>query len=411
LTRSTRILLLTQWFEPEPALKGLSFARGLRERGFEVEVLTGFPNFPTGTLYDGYTLKFHERTVVEGIPVHRAYLYPSHDRSPVRRSLNYLSFGAFATIVGMLKLTRPDVIYAYHPPASVGWAGALLARFFDAPLVLDVQDLWPDTVASSGMMSGGVMMSILGAACRLEYESADHIVALSAGMAALLADRGADPRRTSVIHNWAVESRLDAAPDAKNQRAASDSLSGRFSVLFAGQMGEAQGLDVVLDAAELSPSITWVFLGGGSARGRLEQSARDRKLANVRFVDRVPMESVGAWLAAAGALLVNLSADPLYAASIPSKLQAYLRAGRPVLIAARGDAADMVLAARAGVACPPGDPRALADAAERLASMTPAERATLSANGTKYYMDHLSFAVGADKFAALFRDLAAGRAA
>ena len=140
-----RILMLTQWFDPEPAFKGLTFARKLMERGHEVEVLTGFPNYPAGKLYPGYRLRLWQRESVDGISIVRVPLYPSHDRSVVRRAWNYLSFALAATILGPALVGRPDVIYAYHPPGTVGLPALALSRWFSAPVVYDVNDLWPDT--------------------------------------------------------------------------------------------------------------------------------------------------------------------------------------------------------------------------------------------------------------------------
>lgn len=399
-----RLLICTQWFDPEPTPKGLSFAAALQQRGFEVEVLTGFPNYPEGRVYPGYRLRPYQRESFDGVNVHRVWLYPSHDRSAVRRGINYMSFAASAVVAGLTKVARPDVVYAYQPP-TVGWAGALLASRFQAPLVIDVQDLWPETVASSGMMRSGFAMRALEAACRWEYRRADRVVALSDGMADLLEARGVARERLRVIRNWADERRLTSSYDAAARDRARSIIGNGFSVLFAGQMGEAQGLGNALEAAALAPEIRWVFLGGGTDRRRLEEVARARALGNVSFVERVPMSEVSAWLDAAGALLVHLSDDPLYLASIPSKTQAYMLAGRPVLMAAAGDAAALVTDANAGIACAPGSPHVLAAAARRLAEMTSTERERLGANGREYYQRELAFSIGVGLFAKLFHEV------
>ncbi len=400
-----RLLICTQWFDPEPSLKGLGFAKGLAARGFQVEVLTGFPNYPGGRVYPGYKLRPYQREVVEGIVVHRCWLYPSHDRSPVRRTLNYLSFMLSAGILGLRKTERPDIVYGYHPPATTGWLAAWLANWFGSMLVLDVQDLWPDTLSSSGMMQPGPAWRLLDALCRWEYRRADRIVALSTGMAHLLRERGVSQSRVCVIRNWADESRLAARGQSTKKSEQLPISRNSFSILFAGQMGEAQGLDTILRAAELTPHIAWDFLGDGSERGRLEQLAQERGLANVSFYPRVRIEEVGAWLEAAGALLVHLKDDPLFEASIPSKTQAYLRVGRPILMAVHGDAADIVLAAGAGLVANPGDPQSIGEAARRMEAMPLAQRDLMGANGRAYYQRELSMDIGLDRFAALFRGM------
>ncbi|MDQ6770854.1 MAG: glycosyltransferase family 4 protein [Gemmatimonadota bacterium] len=404
IDRAKRLLICTQWFDPEPTPKGFSFAAALHQRGFEVDVLTGFPNYPEGRVYPGYRLRPYERESFGGVNVHRVWLYPSHDRSAVRRGINYLSFAASVVVAGLTKVPRPNLVYAYHPPPTVGWAGALLASRFRAPLVIDVQDLWPETVASSGMMRSGFAMRALEVGCLWEYRRADRVVALSSGMADLLEARGVPRKRLRVIRNWADERRLSSSWETAVRERARTTIGNGFSVLFAGQMGQAQSLGNALESAALTPEIRWVFMGGGTDRARLERMAGERALANVSFVDRVPLSEVGAWLEAAGALLVHLSDDPLYAASIPSKTQAYLLAGRPVLMAAAGDAAALVADANAGVTCAPGRPERLAAAARRLAEMTPVERDRLGANGHAYYKRELAFSVGVDAFAQLFHE-------
>lgn len=399
-----RILFLTQWFDPEPTPKGLSFSTALAENGFDIEVLTGFPNYPEGRIYNGYKLIPHQIERHGNVVVHRSWLYPSHDRSSIKRAANYLSFLVSALLCGLTKITPPDLIYAYHPPATVGAVGALLARYFNVPLILDVQDLWPDTVLSSGMMGNGLAMRTLDSACRWEYKQADIVVTPSRQIADILASRGVEHTRLRVVYNWADEARINTPSDSANADLARDVLGNSFSILFAGQMGEAQGLENVVHAAAMTPQIKWVFLGNGTARPRLESTVQEQRLENVKFVDRVPMSAVNAWLKAAGALLVHLSPDPLYFASIPSKTQAYMLAGRPILMVANGAAAELVDNARAGVVCQPGNTRELANAAERLASMSELDRERLGENGRNYYQSSLSFDVGVDSLVRVFRE-------
>ena len=126
---ATRVLLFTQWFDPEPTFKGLVFARELVRQGFEVEVLTGFPNYPGGKVYPGYKIKWLQRETIDGVAITRVPLYPSHDTSALGRVFNYLSFSFSALLYGLFKAKKPDVIYAYHPPLTTGITAVLL-RFF-----------------------------------------------------------------------------------------------------------------------------------------------------------------------------------------------------------------------------------------------------------------------------------------
>lgn len=206
-----RILILGQFFTPEPDFKGLPFAQALRDRGHEVEVLTGFPNYPGGRVYPGYRVRPWQREVMDGITVNRVALYPSHDRSTVRRAANYLSFALSAATLGPLLVRKPDVAYVYHPPATVGLPAIALRAWHGCPLVYDIQDLWPDTVFSSGMVRRRWIASALDRWCRLVYAHVDRLVVLSPGFRETLIARGVAAEKIDVIYNWADEGSLRSA--------------------------------------------------------------------------------------------------------------------------------------------------------------------------------------------------------
>lgn len=200
-----RILYLSQWFWPEPDTRGLKVVKDLQARGYEVEVLTGFPNYPSGKLAQGYRLAPYKRDRIEGVTVHRVFLYPSHDRSSLGRALNYLSFFLSAFVFCLVQARRFDLIYVYHPPITTGLAAALAGLVWRKPFLLEVQDLWPDTVAASGMSATETLAYILGPTCRFVYKRAALVLGQSEGMAARLVERGVDPSRADVFFNWADE--------------------------------------------------------------------------------------------------------------------------------------------------------------------------------------------------------------
>jgi glycosyltransferase involved in cell wall biosynthesis len=407
-----KILLLTQWFDPEPAFKGLAFARELVRRGHEVEVLTGFPNYPGGRVYPGHRISIRRRETMEGIPVTRVALYPSHGQSVIRRVANYTSFALTASSVGLMSVRKPDVTYVYHPPATIALPAMAIKMVRRAPFVLDVQDLWPDTLTATGMVGSKAVLGAVSSFCRLAYRSAARIVVLSPGFKQRLIERGVDPRKVEVIFNWSHQSATAAAErDAPILKEAG--IDGRFTVVFAGTMGRAQALSHVLDAASLvaarAPRAQFVFIGGGIERTGLEARARDMALPNVTFLaGRAPAE-VAPLLAAADVLLVHLRDDPLFSITIPSKTQAYMAAGRPVLMAVRGDAAALVREAEAGVCVSPEAPEALAAAVCDLSRLPPEALAKMGARGRAYYLKNLSLAAGVDRFEAVFRAAAQTR--
>lgn len=402
-----RILMITQWFDPEPTFKGLLFARELQKLGHEVEVLTGFPNYPGGKVYPGYRIKPFQREVVEGVPVLRVPLYPSHDQSGVRRAANYLSFAVSASVGGLF-LRRPDVAYVYHPPATVSLPALVLRALKGVPFVYDIQDLWPDTLAATGMMERSALLNTVGSFMSGVYKRAAHIAVLSDGFKGKLMERGVPERQITVIPNWTDEGQIQL-PLHDPQRAAELGFAGKFNVVFAGTMGKAQALDTVLDAAELLresvPEARFVLIGGGVEVEGLQQKAHEKALPNLTFLPRRPPSEIGEILSMADALLVHLKDDPLFAITIPSKTQAYLMTGKPILMGVRGDAARMVEAAGAGLAFDPQDPQALADGIQQLIRLTPAERQQMGLSGRQYYFDHLSLAAGTKQFAHIFEQV------
>ena len=401
-----RILLLTQWFDPEPTFKGLPFARALTARGHSVEVLTGFPNYPGGRVYSGYRIRWRQVEFLDGIRVVRVPLYPSHDGSGLGRVLNYASFAVSAAVLGSLSVSRPDITYVYHPPGTVGFPALAIRALRGAPFVYDVQDLWPDSVAMSGMMSSPRLIRLLGAWCGVVYKASSQLVVLSPGLKSALVARGVPEEKVHVIYNWCDETSIGpSAPDEVLERELG--FYGRFNVVFAGTMGRAQGLEAVLRAAQrlqqAEPKIQFVFVGGGIQVEDLRQTATDLRLDNVRFVPRQPASHIGRILALADVLLVHLKDDPLFTITIPSKTQAYMAAGRPILMAVNGDAADLVREAQCGICCQPGNPESIAGAVGRLAATSEGSRRAMGENGRRFYAERLSLEAGVGRFDEVFR--------
>jgi glycosyltransferase involved in cell wall biosynthesis len=407
-----RILFLTQWFNPEPMFKGLAFAKALRDRGHSVQVLTGFPNYPEGRIYPGYRLRVLQRELLDGIEVIRVPLYPSHDSSGWRRMLNYVSFAFAASLIGPWVVRPADVMYVYHPPATVALPAAVIGKLRGIPFVYDIQDLWPDTLAATGMVRSGVLLRLVGWWCRLTHAMADQLAVPTMGFKSVLSQRGVPNEKVEVIYNWCEEEDIAKGPSSP-AAGVEPASSGRFRVVFAGTIGKAQALESVLKAADIlkkaDPSVQFVFVGGGTEVERLQRLADEMELPNVVFAARRAVAEIGAILKSADVLLVHLRDDPLFAVTIPSKTQAYMAAGRPIVMAVRGDAAELVGRARAGVVCPPEDPEELAKTILGLVH-SPRERLeAMGESGREFYWRELSRSVAVARFEELFRRIAAGR--
>lgn len=403
-----RILILSQWFHPEPNFKGLPFARELAKRGHEVEILTGFPNYPGGKVYQGYRIQLFSRETIDGISIIRVALFPSHDRSSLKRILNYLSFAFFAGFLGPLLVRKADVMYVFHPPPTIGFAAIMIRILRGIPFVYDVQDLWPDSLSATGMIRNKSALGIVSVWCSLVYRFAKAIVVLSPGFKTCLISRGVPAEKIQVLYNWSPDepsgdSNLDGlVPDDSRWR-------DRFNVVFAGNMGPAQSLECVMEAAEKiqhsNPSVQFVLIGTGILVNTLKALAAQKSLPNVLFLPRVSHSEARQLLQKADALLVHLKKDPLFEITIPSKTQAYLAAGRPILIGVEGDAARLVEKAQAGFAFQSEDSGALLNAIEKLLDLSSEEREAMGERGRLYYENNLSRSVSVSEFEKLFAQI------
>lgn len=392
-----RILILTQWYPPEPAMLLQELALSLQARGHQVTVLTGFPNYPAGQLYPGYSVRLRQRETLAGVPVVRVPLYPEHSQSGLRRALNYLSFSLSSTALGPWLVRRPDVLFVYHPPLTIGIPAYVLSRLWRVPFVYQIQDMWPETLAATGMFNNQRLLGWIGRFARWVYGKAHSILVISPGFRQNLLDKGVPAEKIHVVSNWVDPSTYyRAEPD--QQLAAELGLTGHFNVIFAGNMGEAQGLETVVEAARLlrdDPQIQFVLVGDGIALPRLQQLVAQHGLANVRFLGRHPAHEMPRLYALADALLVHLKDDALFRITIPHKTLAYLGSGKPILAAVAGDVAELVESIGAGMTCPPQNPVALAAAIRRLQAVPAGQRQAMGERGaqaaqTRFSRDRLT---------------------
>jgi len=388
-----RILILSQYYPPEPIPKPADLAHELARRGHEVSVLTGVPNYPTGRLAPGYRARLLHTEHVDGLLVTRTYEFPYHGTNAPLRLWNYATFMLSAPL-GALRLGRFDAIYVWHPPLSVGVAAWLVGRITRAPFVYDVQDIWPDAAVLSGLFKPGLVVNLMRRLERFVYRRAAHLLVVTDGARENLMGKGVPPDRVTALPQW-VDDRAFDTPDAASVAAARATCGddGRFLVLFTGNIGLVQGLETVVDAAALlrDAGTRVVFVGDGADRARLEARVRELALESVvGFVDRRPASDMPAFMAAADALLVHLRASELSRLVIPSKTGTYLASGRPIVMAMEGAAADLVREAGAGICVEAANPGALANAIRELMAMPDAERAAMGARGTAYARAHLT---------------------
>lgn len=366
-----RILILTQWYPPEPATLMHEMAQELQALGHQVQVLTGFPNYPNGILSEGYKLRPWQREQFDGVELIRTWLYPDHSQSGLKRILNYLSFAMSAALLGGFLAKRPDVIFVYHPPMTVAIPAWVLSRIWRVPFVYQIQDMWPETLTATGMLNNPRLLALVAKFARWVYRQAEHILVISTGFKNNLLHKGVPDDKISVVSNW-----VDAnvyCPQARDAAYAAElGIDGTFNVMFAGNMGKAQALETVVEAAELlqdEPSIRFVLVGDGIAFAQLQAMAKQKGLKNVSFLGRFRPDQMPQLYALADVLLIHLHDDPLFRITIPHKTFVYMAVQKPIVTAVAGDTTAVIEQAQAGLACPPQDAAALAATVKKMWGM------------------------------------------
>jgi glycosyltransferase involved in cell wall biosynthesis len=381
------ILIVGQYFWPE-SFRINEIAQALVDEGCVVHVLTGAPNYPDGVVFPGYSAAACKVERRGGVTIHRVPVVPRGSGSALRLVLNYVSFVTSACLFGpwMLRRLPFDVVLVYAPgPILQSIPGLLAGQLKRAPVVTWVQDLWPDSLAATNFVRNKFLLSVVATVVRWIYRRNDLLLVQSRSFVAPV---GAMAGTTRVIYH-PNPGELPLAASAQEPPALN--LNAGFNVVFAGNLGTVQALETVIDAAERTRDVKdlwWVIVGSGSRAEWLREQVRVRGLSQVQLPGRFPPEAMPNIFKQASALLVSLVRDPLMSQTVPSKVQAYLAAGRPIVASLDGEGARVVAEAGAGVTCPAQDSAALSDAVLRLRQMSARELDQLGAAGRRYYTDN-----------------------
>jgi len=405
-----RVLILSQYYPPEPIPKPSELAKALVRRGHSVNVLTGLPNYPSGVLYPGFRRRLWQRDSSDGIPTIRAYEFAYHGRRATGRFLNYGSFAA-AAVWASRHLPPCDVMYVWHPPLTMGIAAWLISRRLGIPFLYDVQDIWPESAVLAGVLEEGALVRAIARLERFVYARSPHIAVVTEGAKGNLVSKGVPATKVSVLPHWVSDTMLTAVgEETREETRRGLCWQGRFVALFAGNLGLLQGLDTLVEAAThlaAHERILIVMAGGGVDAPRLKAMAAAAGLGRtVQFLDARPGAEMPALLAAADLLLVHLKKAKLSHYVIPSKTLAYLAAGRPVLMAMEGAAADLVREAGAGAVVAAEAPLPLARAVLDISQRSAAERREMGQRGREFLRAHFSQDVVIPQYEAILARLA-----
>ena len=398
-----RIGLLSQWYAPEPVTIPAVLAGELSRRGHSVRVLTGFPNFPAGRLYEGFRIAWRQDSEVSGVKIRRTALFPSHGRSGAGRIVNYGTFAITSLAFGVKWFDGIDALWVYNSPPTVGLPTWFIKSRYRPRVVMHVMDMWPESLQASGFVSSAVKLPLvrwgIDRWLSMTYRVADSMACTSRAQIELLAQRGVPRSKLSYVPIW-VDETIFHPLDRDRELAESLGLGGKTVLLYAGAIGEPQGLDVLVDAcARLKddPTFHCVVAGSGVAESRLRDRVLFEQISNISFLGRWPMSDMTRLMSIGDIHFVSLRADPLAQLAMPSKLPATLACGKPVIVSAQGDAAKVVERAGAGWTCAPGDARQLEAAIRSAVSASPSTLGMMGQRARQAYRSEFALASAVDR--------------
>lgn len=381
-----------------PAARAAELAHHWASAGHDVSVLTGFPNHPTGMVPDEWRSRLRRLIYDEkigNVNVYRTWLWPLPNRKSHERMRNYASFCISAALRG-ITIPRPDVIIATSPQLLVGLSGWWLAFARQIPFVFEVRDLWPESLVAVGAgKEDSLLYHVLGRVARFLYRCSDRIVVVSPAFKDHLTERWRLPaEKIAVVENGVETDLFTPQPLAADQALRRQlGFEGKFLVSYIGTMGNAHGLETLLDAAahlqHQNPEVQFLLVGEGAEKERIKFLAQSRSLANVHFLDQQPRERIPALISASEACLVLLKRTDVFKTVIPTKMLEFMSCARPVILGVAGQAQQIIEDSGAGIAIEPENAEALSASIHQLA--TDHELAKrLGQKGREYILQHFS---------------------
>ncbi len=387
-----QILVISQYFWPETFIIN-DLVKTLRDQGHTVVVGTGKPNYPEGRVFDGYTAAGtqHER-FDSTIDVFRVPLRPRGRGGRVNLFRNYMSFAWSGAIrfPALLKDCAPDAIVVFAPsPITAAITAIPLKWIKRAHLAIWIQDLWPESLSATGHIKNPAILGAMGVVVRGIYACADTLLVQSRGFAAPVSRQASAKKIVYYPNSICLDAQGEGESPLPPELA--DNLSTHFCVVFAGNLGSVQSIPSIVEAAGLLkdlPDVRIVLIGNGSMSAWVRERQRALDLSNLLVVDRLPMSTMPSVYRRSGALLVTLKKDDALARTVPSKLQAYLAAGRPIIAALAGEGERLVTESGAGLTCAPENAAALADTIRSMYRTPACTRGAMGDAGKAYFTEH-----------------------
>ena len=391
------ILIVSQYYFPEQASIPIGIATELTRRGHSVEVLTGYPNYPSGVIYTGYKMRWRLREEHGDVAVLRVPLYPNHSQSAAKRILNYASF-AITSSCARVAAERADVIYVYATQMTAAFGPWAWSFAGGAPYVLHVVDLWPDSISASSLGSSSRAVRALTATLRPwmtnVYRRAAAVVGVTPSMVEQLRVRGVRAGRLHTVFNWADEQSVSEIL----RRSTNKSIKTRdvTNIVYAGNVGDVQDLETAVRAMKKlhGAGVRLTIVGTGVALPRIRELARQLGCTNIEFKEPVEPHRMAEVYASADYSLVTLKDKPVFHGTVPSKFQGSLAHGVPVITTVQGDARRLVQDLGVGFTSDAENPDALAQVFRDAHGLPESDRRAMAANATREYWKRFSGEAG-----------------
>ena len=384
-----KILVISQYFHPENfRINDLVFS--LKKKKYNIEVLTGKPNYPKGSYSNGYSWKKPSLEHINNIPIHRANLFLRGRGGGIRLFLNYISF-IFFGYFKLLKLKGPfDKVFIYAPsPITVGFLGIIAANKFNCKSYLWIHDLWPESVKVAGGINNKFILSMIDQMTRFIYKKTDILLVQSPFFKKYLEKQKVDLKKV-IYYPYYAEAfykPVTSTNEVKNK------FPEGFNILFAGNIGTAQSFDTIVEAIDLikKEQINIVVLGDGRDKERLQKKIKTLGLSHkFYFLGSHPPESMPEYFAAADALLITLKKADIFSYTIPGKLQSYLACGKPIIGALDGIGKQIIEVSNSGLCVDAEDVVGLSENIIKMNKISPKELLTFGNNGLDYFNNHFN---------------------
>jgi colanic acid biosynthesis glycosyl transferase WcaI len=389
-----KFLILTLYFPPEiggAQTRLKFFSSELVRLGHHVEVVTAFPNYPRGQFFAGYERGFYRRECLDGLTIHRVWVYPAVGGG-LRRLLNYSSF-MMTCLFGLWRSKKPDYIFVESPPLFMSIPAFLAGLLWGVPFIFNVADLWPDVIVQGGFLKEGSILRGLQILEKYSYRKAAYVNTVTEWILEVLREKKGVPAEKLLFLPNGVDTAhfRPRSPDEKLKHELG--LAGKQIILWAGTLGYAHAIENILQAAKLlerEPDIHFLFVGDGSAKNNLIALKQSMALSNVTFHDPVPLNEIPNYYSICVCGLASLTNIPLNSGARPSKVFPVLASGKPLIFVGDGEGADLVNRAKAGVVVQQGDPQALAESLSNIVRNS-AVASELGQNGRRFVEDHLQW--------------------